>query len=158
MRPIHQLAFAINTVLSKGSYLTQFQVLAIALIFLYMVLLPSLVVGRVTVQALQHLTLVEFVFSILIGSLLTLVTVMNIYALKKIRTRRLTVALSIFASVLPAFQASFVRYAPAFYAYLILVCLYMNNYSSIQDSGHVNCNHYAGWRSLPSTMHKPKQG
>lgn len=123
-RVIQTSAFAIESVLDEGSCVTQFEVLAIALIFMYMVLLPSLGVGRVTVQALQYLTPLELVFSILLGSLLSLVTVMDVYTLRKVRAHHRSVVIAIFAGIQPAILATFARPSPALYAIpvILLVC------------------------------------
>ncbi len=152
-RGVSQLAFAFTTVFNEGPYFLQAEVLGIALIFAYMILLPSLVIGRVTFQALEFLTPVEFVFAILMGSLLSLVIVMNVFALRKIRTcRRRTGAISLLASILPnslccttiipsvigllapstavlftlspAIQAFLVRYAVSFYAASAVLLIY----------------------------------
>ncbi len=152
-RSISQFASAFTTVFNEGSYLSQAEVLGVALIFAYMILLPSLVIGRVTFQALEFLTPVEFVFAILMGSLLSLVIVMNVFALRNVRTcRRRAGAISLLASILPnslccttiipsvigllapsttvlftlspAIQAFLVRYAVAFYVLSAVLLVY----------------------------------
>ncbi len=120
---------------------------------MYMVLLPSLIIGKITLQALGYITRVEFVVSVLMGSALSLVLVMNIYAVRRAKTcSRKSVALSIVTGILPnslccttiiptvigllavstsvlftvspAIQAFLARYATAFYFLSLLSLLY----------------------------------
>ncbi len=152
-RTYFELASAFKVVFDEGSYFVRAQVLEIALIFLYMVLLPSLVTGQVTVQALQFLTPIEFVFAVLMGSLLSVVIITNLFAMRRVRTcHKKTVAFSILTSMLasslccmpiipaavgllsayttvafaisPAIQAFIVRYAVAFYAASSILLVY----------------------------------
>lgn len=74
------LSFASRLVLRSRAYQAFAGVLGSSLALLYMILLPSLILGRVSLQALEYITPTEFVFAVLMGSTLSLVLVMNVYA------------------------------------------------------------------------------
>lgn len=148
------LSRATGLVFSKRWYQVLGLGLGVPLTFIYLILLPSLPLGRVTLEALSYITPIEFVFSVLMGSTLSLVVVMNVYALRTSRKAcsRKAVALSIFAGIVPnslccttvvptligflalstnvlftvspAIQSFLVRYAILFYATSFLSLLY----------------------------------
>lgn len=147
------LSLATGLVLSSRSYQALAAGLGAGLTVMYMVLLPSLIIGKITLQSLGYITPVEFAFSVLMGSALSLVLVMNIYALRRAKgCSRKSVALSIVAGILPnslccttliptvigllavstsvlftvspAIQAFLARYATAFYFLSFLSLLY----------------------------------
>jgi hypothetical protein len=147
------LSSASRLVLGTGPYRLLASVLGVGLTFMYMVLLPSLILGRITVQALAYITPVELIFSILMGPALSLVLVMNVYALRRTNAcSRKAAALSIVTGVVPnslccttviptvigfvaastsvlftaspAIQAFLARYAVAFYFVSFLSLLY----------------------------------
>ncbi len=98
------LVSASGLVLRRRTYKALTAGLGVVLIFSYMVLLPSLILGKITVEALGFITPIELVFSVLIGSALSLVVVMNVYAFRRsmrATCARKTVAFSIVASILP---------------------------------------------------------
>ncbi len=96
------LSFASRLVLRSRAYQAFAGVLGSSLALLYMILLPSLILGRVSLQALEYITPTEFVFAVLMGSTLSLVLVMNVYALKMSKAcSRKAVTLSVVASILP---------------------------------------------------------
>lgn len=152
-RLVPSLSSATGLVLRRRPYQALATVLGVGLTFMYMVLLPSLILGKITLQALGYITPVELAFSVLMGPALSLVVVMNIYALRKAKTcSRKAVALSIVAGILPnslccttviptvigflavsttflfalspAIQAFLARYATAFYFLSLLSVLY----------------------------------
>lgn len=97
------LSSATQLALRKGSYKALAVGLGGGFTFMYMILLPSLLLGKITLKALAYITPVEFVFSVLMGSALSLVLVMNVYALRTTRSTcsRKAVALSIIAGIVP---------------------------------------------------------
>jgi hypothetical protein len=69
---------------------------------MYMILLPSLIIGRITLDALRYITPVELMFSVLMGPMLSLVMAMNVYALRRSKAcSRKAVTVSLVASILP---------------------------------------------------------
>lgn len=152
-RVLPSLSTAMGLVLRGRSY----QALAVGLgggfTFMYMILLPSLLLGKITLQSLGYLTSLDFAFSVLMGPTLSLVVVMNLYALRRAKAcSRKAVALSIVTGILPnslccttiiptligllavstsvlftvspAIQAFIARYATAFYIVSLLSLLY----------------------------------
>lgn len=144
---------ATGLALRKRSYQALAAGLGAGLTLMYMVLLPSLLLGKITLQALRYITPVEMAFSVLMGSTLSLVVVMNIYALRRARAcSRKVVALSIVTSIVPnslcctaiiptvigflavstsvlftvspAIQAFLARYATGFYSLSLVSLLY----------------------------------
>jgi hypothetical protein len=147
------LSAATAIVLARRSRRALTAGLAGGLTLMYMVILPSLILGKITLQALRYITPVEFVFSVLMGSALSLILVMNLYGLRRTKAcSRRAVALSIVAGVVPnslccttvipavigfftistsvlftvspAIQAFLARYAVAFYFVSFLSLLY----------------------------------
>jgi hypothetical protein len=134
---------------------------------MYMILLPSLILGRITLQALGYITPVELIFSVLMGPALSLVIVMNVYALRRSKAcSRKAVVLSIVAGIVtnslccttliptaigllavstsflftvsPAIQAFLARYATAFY-FLSLVSLLYSLQLISKDVARTGC-------------------
>ncbi len=102
----HNLAIvssAMRLSLRKRSYKALAAGLGGVFTFMYMILLPSLLLGKITLKALAYITPIVVVFSVLMGAALSLVLVMNVYVLRRSKATcsRKAVALSIIAGIVP---------------------------------------------------------
>lgn len=74
------LAEALGLVFERRTYLYSFLLLSIAISSFYIVLLPSLPLGSLSLQVVRFITPLQLVFAIIFGLLLSLVILLNIYS------------------------------------------------------------------------------